>query len=363
MTAVPDRLRGLDHRRGRARRRAPVWFFRGAAVTGAIAATLVILPVAGAAWLWARFTDTDIADAPVWGWGTAAIVGVGLLVVLLTVLGAVRHGLRGAPLALLRGVGAGPVPPEHRDRLTNVVEGLALGLGVPPPELAVIDDIAPNALSVRIGSRRTLVVTRGLLEVPRDELEAVCAHEFAHLHAQDARWVSAAEASLAQVRREALGLLVIGFAVIGLSMATFTLIGVPVGIAITVAAGLMARSVGLALPRLRAESDAIADVAAIQLARNPEALGAVCRRLAQDTERVDRAPDRAQAAWFKAVPEATTSTHPDPSLPPEVRARLLEAMAKPREVANRGPAAELVRRAEAAYQEAGVTPPVLESPG
>lgn len=85
-------------------------------------------------------------------------------------------------------------------RLRNVVEALCLGLGVERPRLALIDDPALNALSVSGWGEETLVVTSGLLQLGRDEVEAVAAHELAHLHARDTRWVTAAAASLGRAR-------------------------------------------------------------------------------------------------------------------------------------------------------------------
>jgi Zn-dependent protease with chaperone function len=69
-------------------------------------------------------------------------------------------------------------PPEGDvTRIENIIVELAIATGVPPARLAVMDDLAPNALAV--GSRpkdTTIVVTTGLVgALTRDELTAVLA--------------------------------------------------------------------------------------------------------------------------------------------------------------------------------------------
>jgi heat shock protein HtpX len=67
------------------------------------------------------------------------------------------------------------------------VEALCIGAGLPQPTLGVVDDPGLNALSVGRSHRHaTLVVTEGLLRgLSRVELEAVLAHELAHIKSND----------------------------------------------------------------------------------------------------------------------------------------------------------------------------------
>jgi hypothetical protein len=55
---------------------------------------------------------------------------------------------------------------------------------------------------------------------------------------------------------------------------------------------------------VRRNADEIADVAAIHLAKNPASLGAVCARLAANTDRVAPVGWRSELMWFEAVESA-----------------------------------------------------------
>jgi len=82
-------------------------------------------------------------------------------------------------------------------RLVDVAEGLFAVFGLPSAEIRVLDDPAPNAMSVgRSPDRGVVFVTSGLvLLLDRIELEAVLAHELAHIKRGDT--VSGAIAVLA----------------------------------------------------------------------------------------------------------------------------------------------------------------------
>ncbi len=72
-------------------------------------------------------------------------------------------------------------------RLVDVAEGLFAVFGLPTAEIRVLDDPAANAISVgRSPDRGVVLVTSGLLHLlDRIELEAVLAHELAHLKRGD----------------------------------------------------------------------------------------------------------------------------------------------------------------------------------
>lgn len=94
---------------------------------------------------------------------------------------------RSATGLVLRRMGAQPAPPGTFPRLDNVVEGLCATFGLRVPALAVVDDPVPNSAAVGVNPRAaTLVVTRGLVEgMGLVELEAVVAHELAHIKRDD----------------------------------------------------------------------------------------------------------------------------------------------------------------------------------
>ena len=82
---------------------------------------------------------------------------------------------------------AGYVSSLGAERLSDLTEGLCAVLGLPVPELRVLDDRAPNAIAVgRKHHDAAIVVTAGLLELlDRIELEGVLAHELAHVKQLD----------------------------------------------------------------------------------------------------------------------------------------------------------------------------------
>jgi Zn-dependent protease with chaperone function len=88
-------------------------------------------------------------------------------------------------------------------RLCRIVEKQAMLAGLPMPKVAVIPSEACNAFAAGLGrSSATIVVTRGLLESLDDEqLEAVVAHEIAHIVNGDIGAMAAANAMLSSLLR------------------------------------------------------------------------------------------------------------------------------------------------------------------
>jgi heat shock protein HtpX len=81
------------------------------------------------------------------------------------------------------------IGPSEEPQLRNVVDTLAIGLGIDPPKLFLIDDTAPNAFATgRDPKHASIAVTRGLLDkLDRTELEGVIAHEMSHVVNRDIR--------------------------------------------------------------------------------------------------------------------------------------------------------------------------------
>jgi heat shock protein HtpX len=81
-----------------------------------------------------------------------------------------------------------PATPEQR-QLVNVVEEMAIASGLPKPRLWVVPDEDPNAFATgRDAASASIAVTEGLLAtLNRDELQAVVAHEMAHVRNLDVR--------------------------------------------------------------------------------------------------------------------------------------------------------------------------------
>lgn len=89
--------------------------------------------------------------------------------------------------ALLGSLGARPFALAEDPLLRSTADRLAAALGVAPPKLYLIDDGFPRAFAVGRGPRSASVaVSTGLLAALRPaEVEAVLAHELAHVRTRD----------------------------------------------------------------------------------------------------------------------------------------------------------------------------------
>lgn len=87
----------------------------------------------------------------------------------------------------LRSIGASKVSKASRPELQSRLDRLAQQADMPVPELALSRDETPNAFTVgRQPFGSTVVVTQGLLDaLDDDELDAVLAHELAHIKNRD----------------------------------------------------------------------------------------------------------------------------------------------------------------------------------
>jgi hypothetical protein len=140
-------------------------------------------------------TDWGASDVRVRGKNPAAFAAapIGVAVLVAAVMGSIFLGTWGIvigalivgavivwvldqPRRCLARAGAVPLDNSTYPRPSNIVEGLAPRVGVPAPELYLIEDGGPNALtSSRHGG--TVAMTRALLDhYSRTELEAVLAH-------------------------------------------------------------------------------------------------------------------------------------------------------------------------------------------
>jgi len=130
-------------------------------------------------------TDADSAKFVAIG---LAVVAAGSAVIGILV-GLVRIPFlrRSLEQRVLHETGAHVIQPEEHTEVRNLLEGLAIAGGVPPPRVAVIDDPAPNSFGVGTRPSRTIVgITTGLSEgLSRDELEAVLAYEVSRIRSWD----------------------------------------------------------------------------------------------------------------------------------------------------------------------------------
>jgi Zn-dependent protease with chaperone function len=187
------------------------------------------------------------------------------------------------------------VAPQTRDpaeqRLRNVMDEMAIASGMRVPAAYVLDgQPAINAFAAgRSIADSAVAVTSGALErLDRDELQAVVAHEYSHLLNGDSRinlrtmclvggltWVKGAGSFIRRTAWRGAGALAVLTAL--LSMLRFV-----AGLALEIVGwiGVMAgRLLKAAISRQR---EFLADAAAVQFTRNPDALASALRKMAAD---------------------------------------------------------------------------------
>ena len=91
------------------------------------------------------------------------------------------------PQTVLRSIGARRIDPGERPAIEAAIDRLARVADVRSPNLAIAETDAPNAAAVAGRGGPTIVLTTGLIDRVDDvELEAVLAHELAHITHRDA---------------------------------------------------------------------------------------------------------------------------------------------------------------------------------
>lgn len=133
------------------------------------------------------FSDRVLSTATdqfVYGWGGLAF-GAGMLAWLWYSWR--NHG------AIIRGLCLSrPVTGLEEPKLYALLESVCISQGLPTPELEILDTPARNSFVCHIDEETNRIyVTRGLLEtLQADEIEAVFAHEIAHILQGDTRLLS-----------------------------------------------------------------------------------------------------------------------------------------------------------------------------
>ena len=182
-----------------------------------------------------------------------------------------------------------PATPEQK-QLVNVVEEMAIAAGLPRPRVWVIPDADPNAFATgRDAASASIAVTEGLLaRLSRDELQAVVAHEMAHVRNLDVRLMTLLAGMVGAIALMSDGMgRMIGrggwrggnggkggkggaLAVVILVLWLLTLVVAPV----------ISRILAMAVSRKR---EYLADATGCQLTRNPMALASALEKLDEAT--------------------------------------------------------------------------------
>jgi len=228
---------------------------------------------------------------------------------------------------------AKPIEPNESPQLENIVETLAIGLGIDPPKLYVIEDTAPNAFATgRDPKHASIAVTRGLLaKLDRTELEGVIAHEMSHIVNRDIRVMLLVTVLVGTVALISDGLLrSMQFGVGGRRSSRDRGGGagiiVLIAIALAILTPIIATLIQLAVSRQR---EYLADASGAMLTRFPPGLASALKKISADTEALEVA-NKATASLYIANPlkdrptflDGMFDTHP----PIAERIKRLESM-------------------------------------
>ena len=243
-----------------------------------------ILLVGAIGWVFGEFTGFGF-------WGLPVAVGISVLMS----WGAYFSSDKIA-LSMSR---AKPADETEDRQLHNIVEGLALGAGLPKPRVYIVEDEAPNAFATgRNPEHAAIAVTRGLMhKMSRDELEGVLAHELAHVKNRDtlvmtlavtlvgviillADWMMRALWWGGRDRNNGLGL---PFAIIG--------------IVLLITAPFFAQMLQFAISRQR---EFLADAEAVVITRYPDGLIGALEKLRSDQTVVRTASKATAHLWIES---------------------------------------------------------------
>lgn len=188
--------------------------------------------------------------------------------------------------------------PDQLRPLRRLLETVSIGAGLPvTPELRIVDDEAPNAFAAGLRPTSSYVgVTTGLLKtMPKRELEAVLAHEVAHIRNRDTYLMTMATifagviALIADIgfrtlayggRNRRAGALAVVLAIVGFVLAPY--------------AALLLR---MSLSRRR---ELLADAGAAEILSDPEAMALALRRLELDTMTVRYSNASTSHLWVES---------------------------------------------------------------
>jgi heat shock protein HtpX len=187
-----------------------------------------------------------------------------------------------------------PATPEQQ-QLVNVVEEMAIASGLPKPRIWVVPDDDPNAFATgRDAASASIAVTEGLLKrLSRDELQAVVAHEMAHVRNLDVRLMTLLAGMVGAIALMSDGLgrslgrggiqrggAAAGRRGSGKGGGSLALIILVLWVLTLVIAPIVSRLLAMAVSRKR---EYLADATGAQLTRNPMALASALEKLESAT--------------------------------------------------------------------------------
>jgi heat shock protein HtpX len=212
---------------------------------------------------------------------SSAAVITGVVIAGLLALGGVAYSFTSGSRLVLAASGARPADPQQYRVLHDVVEALAIGDGLPKPEVYVIDDPSPNAFATGTSPKRAAITaTTGLLQtMNREELEGVIGHEMSHIKNYDVRLILVVSTliGLAGLIASIIWRSAFYMRPRGRDSGQAVLLVFGAALLFTIVAVIVGPLIQLALSRSR---ESLADVSGVELTRNPAGLISALRKLA-----------------------------------------------------------------------------------
>lgn len=204
--------------------------------------------------------------------------------------------------------GAKPVTRQQAPEIYNMLENLCISKGMRMPRLQVIDSPALNAFASGINDNTyTITLTRGIVQaLDKQALEAVIAHELAHIRHRDVRLLIIAVifAGIISFVCEIIYRMII-YGGTGRQRDGRVIL---LGFAVMAIGYVLALSLRFALSRRR---EYLADAGAVELTRNPDAMIRALRRISGRSEMPDVPVDvRQMMIENKAELFGMFATHP-----------------------------------------------------
>jgi heat shock protein HtpX len=227
-------------------------------------------------WLWGVASPSSSGSTSA---GTSDIA-IGIVAAALFALAGIAFSLTSGRRVVLAASGAHLADPTQYRQLHDVVEALAIGEGLPKPDVYVIDDPSPNAFATGTSPQHAAVTaTTGLLSMMnREELEGVIAHEMSHIKNYDVRLLLIVSTliGLAGLLASLVWRSAFFMRGRGRQGGQLMLLVFGAGLLLGVVALIFGPLVRLALSRRR---ESLADVSGVELTRNPVGLISALEKL------------------------------------------------------------------------------------
>lgn len=178
---------------------------------------------------------------------------------------------------------AKPITRDQIPQLWNVVEDMAMVARIPVPEIYVIEEESPNAFATGLKPESAAIaVTTGLLKkLNRAEVEAVIAHEVAHIVNYDVRLSTV---TLALVSVFAIISDYVAHSMMISSKSDDNKLGAILALIALILTPIIGMAVHYAVSRNR---EFLADATGAELCRNPRALASALHKISNDDDPVD----------------------------------------------------------------------------